>query len=409
MMLGWDRQVKHYVCFLFTLFVLGLGAAGAFCAFQSFETTELYATRNVAIASALLEQGVDTTTIALALTSTEASPDGAALLSALGMGADAPPFLLPDVLQFQRKIVSFVYIAVIAGFVLLFWGTFRFLHQRNQLYRNTSAIIQRYSCGEYSCHLPQNQEGTLDQMFAAIEQLATMLAAKSETERHTRQFLKNTISDISHQLKTPLAALMMYQEIIAEEPENADAVRNFAQKMGMSLERIEGLIQAMLKITRLDTGNIPFEKENHVVRDVISHAIGDLTVRAAQENKVLAVEGDTGQVVCCDLEWTSEAIGNVVKNALDHTKPQDTIRIICQPSPVGLRMLIEDNGAGIASDDLYHIFKRFYRSKHSAKTAGIGLGLPLAKAILDGQGASISVQSELGQGTRFTIVFLTKL
>ena len=100
---------------------------------------------------------------------------------------------------------------------------------------------------------------------------------------------------------------------------------------------------------------------------------------------------------------------NLVKNALDHTKSGDTIQVEWNALPSMVQIKVRDNGSGIHPEDLYHIFKRFYRSKHSAKTAGIGLGLPLAKAILDGQGASISVQSELGQGTRFTIVFLTKL
>lgn len=98
-------------------------------------------------------------------------------------------------------------------------------------------------------------------MFSSIEQLATMLQSKNETERKAKEFLKDTISDISHQLKTPLAALTMYQEIIESEPENAETVKQFAAKMGISLKRMEQLILSMLKITRLDTGNIILRKK----------------------------------------------------------------------------------------------------------------------------------------------------
>lgn len=114
------------------------------------------------------------------------------------------------------------------------------------------------------------------------------------------------------------------------------------------------------------------------------------------------------QTIICDMDWTSEAIGNLVKNALDHTEPGRTIHITWEKSPTMLRIFVSDNGNGIAPEDIHHIFKRFYRSKHSLDTPGIGLGLPLAKSIIEGQGGLISVQSDLNKGTTFTISFLTK-
>lgn len=218
-----------------------------------------------------------------------------------------------------------------------------------------------------------------------------MLQSKSETEHQTKEFLKGTISDISHQLKTPLSALALYQEIIEAEPENTDTVRQFVAKMGLSLKRMEQLIQSMLKITRLDTGTIIFEKNACVVSKLIAHSINDLTTRARNE----------------DMEWTGEAIGNLVKNAMEHTQPGGTIEISSERTPVMLRIFISDNGDGIAPEDIHHIFKRFYRSKHSLDTQGIGLGLPLAKSIIEGQGGIISVKSELYKGTTFPLSFLS--
>ena len=109
------------------------------------------------------------------------------------------------------------------------------------------------------------------------------------------------------------------------------------------------------------------------------------------------------------MEWTSEAVGNIVKNALDHTREGGIIRISWECSPRMARIRIADNGHGIAPEDIHHIFKRFYRSGSSLDGQGIGLGLPLAKSIVEGQGGTISVQSDPGEGTVFTISLLTKL
>lgn len=276
------------------------------------------------------------------------------------------------------------------------------------MYLKADTVISSYINGDYSGHLPQNDEGAIFQIFASVEQLATMLQSKNETEHKAKEFLKNTISDISHQLKTPLAALAMYQEIIENEPDNLETVKEFSAKIGLSLKRMEQLIQSMLKITRLDTGNIIFEKSYYYVSEVVSHAINELTTRAENENKLILVKGDPEQKLFCDMEWTGEAIGNIVKNALDHTKQDGTIHITWERTPTMLRISISDNGNGIAPEDIHHIFKRFYRSKHSLDTQGIGLGLPLAKSIVEGQGGLISVQSELHEGTTFMLSFLTE-
>lgn len=236
-----------------------------------------------------------------------------------------------------------------------------------------------------------------------------MLQSKNEEERKAKDFLKKTISDISHQLKTPLAALTMYQEIIANEPDNAETVKEFSGKIGVSLNRMEQLIQSMLKITRLDTGNIVFEKGCYSVMELIEHSINELTTRAEDENKQIVISGDPKQQIVCDLEWTGEAIGNIVKNALDHTMSGGIIQILWKRTPATVRIIIADNGNGIAPEDIHHIFKRFYRSKHSLDTQGIGLGLSLAKSIIEGQGGLISAQSKLNEGTSFTLSFLNEL
>ena len=292
---------------------------------------------------------------------------------------------------------------------LLLGGTLFFLHRRSRLYQHAAEIVRQYMDGDFSSHLPQNQEGDLFQLFSEIEQLSTMLQSKNEAEHKNKEFLKSTISDISHQLKTPLAALMMYQEILESEPDNSDTVREFAGKMGVSLQRMEQLIQSMLKITRLDSGSIVFERRDILVTELIDRAIRDLQIRADQEGKTIQIEGKSEERLLCDPEWTSEALGNLVKNALDHTAADGHIRIAWSRTPAMLQIQVSDDGGGIAPEDIHHIFKRFYRSRHTLDAPGIGLGLPLAKSIVEGQGGVITVQSTPGEGATFTVSFLTKL
>lgn len=402
-----DKQIKGFCMFLLVFFLLMLGS-GFFAGINQIDAVkEMYLSHNRAIASSLLEQGVSETMIANALTNQEINQEGRELVVFLGLEKreDFSAF----VQYFQNSTLSSILIWEASLIFILCMGINFFFRKRQKLYLQAEKILSKYIKGDYSCHLPQNSEGSIFQIFASIEELAMILQAKNEAEHKTKEFLKSTISDISHQLKTPLAALAMYQEIIGNEPDQVEIVKEFSSKMGTSLKRMEQLIQSMLKITRLDTGSILFEKRRCSVKEVITKAIHDFTTRIEKENKQIIVDGNPEESIFCDIDWTSEAIANLVKNALDHTKTGDIIRITWEHTPTMIRMFISDNGSGIAAEDIHHIFKRFYRSKHSLDTQGIGLGLPLAKSIIEGQGGLISVQSELNKGTVFTLSFLTVL
>lgn len=403
-----DKQIKHFSLFIAIYSILLVGVSTWFSINQLNTAKSMYLEHDRAIVSALLEQEVSKEVIANAISSTDISTAGMEFLDNLGITTNTFGSLLPHFSQFQYHFLRIALGGGICLVIILVIGVISFLQIRNNLYRQSGKIIDNYINNDYSCHLPQDSEGDLFHLFASVEQLATMLKAKSETEHKTKEFLKSTISDISHQLKTPLAALMMYQEIIEAEPDNTETVKKFSQKTGTALKRIEQLILSMLKIARLDTGNILFDKRTCLIQELVKNAISELTIRATQEKKQIIVNGTSNQVIMCDMDWTSEAIGNLVKNALDHTEIGGIVKITWESTPTMIRILVSDNGSGIAPEDIHHIFKRFYRSKYSLNTPGIGLGLPLAKSIIEGQGGLISVQSVLHEGTTFLISFLTK-
>ncbi|HIX89551.1 MAG TPA: HAMP domain-containing histidine kinase [Candidatus Agathobaculum pullicola] len=400
-----DRQVRWFVWLLLLFAVLLFAAAMLLGAVYGRAAQNLYLERSAEITSALMEQGVPETVIASALQSDSTTQEGIHLLDLLGMTEKTSAALLPTLDAF-RQTMNGVVLAVCAALIcLLFVGTLCFLRARRAQYDRAAQTVRCYIDGDYSTRLPQHREGSLFQLFAEVEKLATILQAKEQTERQNKEFLKSTMSDISHQLKTPLAAMMMYQEILADEPGNAAVVREFASKMGASLRRMETLIQMMLKIARLDAGSIRFERRSVSVAELTESAVQDLLIRAQREGKTIRMQGDPAQQLICDPAWTSEAVGNLVKNALDHTERGGKVCVSWVCTPVLLQIKVEDDGCGIAPEDIHHIFKRFYRSERTLDTPGVGLGLPLAKAITEGQGGLLSVQSEPGQGAAFTISF----
>lgn len=402
-----DRQVRRYYVFLLSFSLVLFTVSMLFCGSLTRSAKAMLLSHDEAVASSLIRQGIPENVIAEALTSTNAerTPEGSDLLRQLGLRPTLDTLFLPQLGGFRRDARRSALIAVLPVCGCLLGVSLLFLHGRESLYRDASSVVDRYIDGDYSCRLPQNDEGAVYRLFFSIDRLATMLQAQNESEQKSRVFLRDTISDISHQLKTPLAALSMYQEIMENEPDHPAVIQQFAAKTGLALKRMEQLIQSMLKITKLDAGNIVFEKQPCNLSALVSCAVSELTTRAAREDKTIILEGSSADTLLCDTAWTREAIGNLVKNALDHTDAGGMIRIAWEVSSFAGIIRIADDGSGIAPEDIHHIFKRFYRSSQSMDTQGIGLGLPLAKSIMEGQGGTISLQSVLNVGTTFTLMF----
>lgn len=270
---------------------------------------------------------------------------------------------------------------------------------------NAAHQIAEYILDRRKGGIECSEEGAMYRLFHEVNSLVTMADAHADSERRAKEFLRRTISDISHQLKTPIAALNIYNGILQQETADAATVREFTSLSEQELDRIESLVQSLLKMARLDAGAITLERSPENVFDLLEHIKRQYSFRAEQEGKEIVLEGDEQTVFSCDRTWLAEAIGNLVKNALDHTAQGDRILVRWQQSPCLTQITVEDTGSGIHSEDLYHIFKRFYRSRFSKDTQGVGLGLPLAKSIVEAHQGSIEVHSKLGQGTAFTINF----
>ena len=282
---------------------------------------------------------------------------------------------------------------------------FRYIHKRNKILEQAAAQIRSFLDGNTDARIDCDEEGELYHLFHCVNTLAAVLNAHAANENREKEFLKNTISDISHQLKTPLAALNIYNGLLQGEAEGNPAIQEFAERSEQELDRIETLVQNLLKITKLDAGSIVIEKHPENVEELLRDVELHFAYRAKQEQKEIVLSGADDIWLSCDRDWMLEAIDNLVKNALDHTAQGGIIQMEWRQLPSAVQILVKDNGSGIHPEDLHHIFKRFYRSRFSQDTQGIGLGLPLAKAIIGAHNGTITVDSELGMGTTFTISF----
>lgn len=288
---------------------------------------------------------------------------------------------------------------------------FLYFREQNEIMEDAVTQITEYISGNRAARIECDEEGELYRLFHEVNTLVAILNAHAENERKSKQFLKNTISDISHQLKTPLAALNIYNGLMQGETEELPELQELASLSEKELDRIEMLVQNLLKITKLDAGSIVFEKTSQNVADMMGEIELHFAYRAKQEQKALILSGDEHISMLCDRDWMIEALENIVKNAFDHTGCGDSIRIEWKPAASMVQIIIKDNGSGIHPEDMHYIFKRFYRSRFSKDKQGIGLGLPLTKMIVEAHNGMIEVDSELGVGATFILNFLipTKL
>ena len=299
----------------------------------------------------------------------------------------------------------YVWLGALGMCIFITWACYGYFKEQNRMMETAIGQIRAYISGSKEARIECQDEGEIYRLFHEVNSLVSILNAHIENEGREKEFLRNTISDISHQLKTPLAALNIYNGILQGEADNLPTAGEFVWLSEQELERIETLVQNLLKISKFDAGTIVMEKAPENVCEMMERIKKNFSFRTGQEGKEMILKGDESIDFLCDRSWLMEAVMNLVKNALDHTEKGDSVQIEWKMSASALQIAIEDNGSGIHPEDLYYIFKRFYRSRFSKDTQGIGLGLPLARSIIEAHGGSISVDSELGSGTVFYLYF----
>ncbi len=293
-------------------------------------------------------------------------------------------------------------IITLAFFITLFWLFNNFLQKRK--ISKITEYIKEINRKNYELKIKENGEDELSNLRNELYKITIMLKEEAENSKKDKKFLAKSLQDISHQIKTPLTSIsIMLDEI--KDNENMDSVtkQKFIYEISRQVENISFLTISLLKLSKLDSGTVEFEKENYDLQKLVNEAIKNLEIPLEIKNQEVITSLKETYIIG-DYKWTLEAITNIIKNCIEHTKENKKIYVKLRETNVYTELIIRDEGEGIEEKDLKHIFDRFYKGKNSSENS-FGIGLSLSKSILEKQNASITCTSILHEGTTFKIYF----
>ena len=251
------------------------------------------------------------------------------------------------------------------------------------------------------------KQGELGELYTNLYKLVQALKESNRKEQEEKIFLRDIMSDISHQLKTPLASLTVFLDLLYDgRVPDVDKQKQMLLESKNQVSRMEWMVLSMLKLARIEAGAIQFEKHPCSLYAIVAQAKESVAYLTEKRGQQIDVQIDEKQMLVCDGDWLTEAIINLLKNASDYSSEQTTIHIWTEDNPMYTRIYVKDEGCGIAESELKNIFKRFYRINKAVNPNSVGIGLSLTKSIVEGMGGKISVRSELGCYTQFILTFV---
>ena len=296
--------------------------------------------------------------------------------------------------------------------VLVFAMFFFQQRERRKLGKDLERVSQiMVAAAENAEELPEiaYKQGQMGLVYTNLQKLSTVLQCTRSVALQDRLYLKNTISDISHQLKTPLASMKLFIELLAGQDVPKEKKQQMLLEAGNQVERMEWLILALLKQARIEAGAVIFEKKDCDMKQILDTAISAvsyLTEPRGQRVKVeLTAEEGAGLRFKGDGPWLTEVLVNLLKNASDYSEEHSEILVRTEGNDLFVRVSVTDYGKGIPQEALDHIFDRFYRVDQSVNPNSVGIGLSLAKTIVEGMNGQITVRSREGEYTCFRVTF----
>lgn len=285
-------------------------------------------------------------------------------------------------------------------------GALRYLWKRQQKIAELQTYMERLDRGEYRLELADNADDELSGLRNEIYRLTVFLREQAVQSQEKRKALADSVANISHQLKTPLTSMTILADNLAEaEDMSAETRQHFLSEIIRQLTGMSWLIAAMLKLSRLEAGVVELERGETRVKTLIEHCVQNLEMIAEWKRVHVRTTLPENIFLTVDFEWTAEAVGNIVKNAIEHSPEGGVVEISASENDIYTEIRISDNGVGISAEEREKLFQRFYRgSAPAADSAGIGLAL--SKEVIEMQNGQIAVESGEGQGTVFSIKFM---
>lgn len=276
---------------------------------------------------------------------------------------------------------------------------------QNKEIKKIARCIEEINKKNYSINIDENSEDELSILKNELYKITIMLKEDAENSKKDKHMLKDSLSDISHQLKTPLTSINIMLDNILDNPDmDNNTKEKFIQNIKREIRNISSLVGEILKLSKFDANVIKFEAQPVFIKDLVKSAISNVEMMAELKNINIEVNNQDNMKLVCDAKWQIEAITNILKNCIEHSKEDSTITIDIDSNKIYKQITIRDNGEGIDEKDLPHIFERFYKGKNSAKDS-VGIGLALAKTIIEKDNGSIKVDSKKGKQTTFIIKY----
>lgn len=287
------------------------------------------------------------------------------------------------------------------------FGFYRFFQKINKVNKVANQVIAHKNDTSFEIMFSSYEEGDIGILMDNFSEMVRILKESIEAQKKEKEFLKNLINDISHQLKTPLSSLVVFNDILMKDETDADIRKNMLLESEKQLNRIQWLIISMLKLARIEAGAIQFQKKEQFLYPTIAESVASLNDKIKQKGHTISVECDENIVLSHDKEWLQEALMNLIKNAIEYTKEQGIIQIQVQQNPLATVISVMDHGPGIKESEIGKIFTRFYRIPNEVNPNSVGLGLAITKSIIEGQGGRIRVESDNREGSSYTKFILT--
>lgn len=292
----------------------------------------------------------------------------------------------------------------VALLLTVFWFTSSalLLHGRNRRLKKLAMELDSLLHGDFSISLEEYQEGELAILQNELKKVTGMLREQTELLMKEKKYLADSIADISHQIRTPLTSLNLILSNLSDETISMEEKQKKSVQACQLTGRISWLIEALLKLAKLDANTIVFEKRQISLQEVVKRAAAPFEIALELHNQKLELSQLQDTVFEGDLEWTAEAVGNVIKNCMEHCGDGGQIYIRSRKNAVYTELVIEDDGPGIAAEDLPHLFERFYKGQHSGMQ-NVGIGLALSRTILARENATIQAENRRNGGACFQI------
>ncbi len=330
---------------------------------------------------------------------------GSAFLKQYGLTENLEDALFPYVsgaIIKDNYSIILIFIIMATTLFTLNYFQYSFFYKR---IRSLTFAAKKVVEGDYDIAINENKEGDFSKLAISFNSMRGIIRSNLSDLRQEKQFLVELLSDISHQLKTPLSSVILYNDIMVSKELSLKQRSVFLINNQNQLEKMNWLIKNILKLAKLDAKAIEIVKEEQSLNETLQDVIDALESKAYDAQVVINFKEKEEIVFQHDRLWLEEALINIIKNGIEHTPCGGSIDLELFENPLYTRIIIEDTGEGINEADLPNVFKRFFKAKTSKKNDSIGIGLALSKSIVEAHNGIIEVRSKVDVGTRFIITF----